>query len=549
MPAMIWAKLQRPMQRTLILLVFIFVHSAQGQIKSQVFVDGELSTDRVFSDSVKLSSHMRKTQLVWLNDGYFFSGIDSVVSINSKTNIYLHKGEKFRSEINELEGKRLNQKVTKKLKEYANHGYPFASLQLDSLSLKDNKLIGSLMIRTGPEVNYDSASFFQKPKTNASYIFQLLDIEPGTPFSERGYRLIPEKIQRSSFLGIQRPTDLSFRDNEATVYLDVVEDASSTFQGVLGLQQAQAGKTTAVGSIELDIQNLFRSGKQLTFSWERFSEESQRLDLFYKHPFFLDSKLAPSFRFDLLKQDTTFLTRRTGLGIHTFIAARSELFLEYERTVGTLLSTDLQTVSEAGIADFSRNVYQTKVTRGIKNSLNQFKEGLVWSVSVSGGRKEVDRNLSLPDAYYDTIQVNSNFYRFEASTTYQLKVLKRQTFYHEIGGGILENDALLRNELYRIGGLSSVRGFNEKSFFARNYLMSRMEFRSFFENRSYAYIFYDQLVYDRKNFSDQPFGLGLGFALATSAGQFSFALAMGKSQDQDISFSTMKAHFGYISRF
>ncbi|MEQ9468835.1 MAG: ShlB/FhaC/HecB family hemolysin secretion/activation protein [Ekhidna sp.] len=537
------------MQRTLILLVFLFAHSAGAQISSRFFVDGELVSDRVFADSVRLSNHLRKTQLDWLNDGYFFSGIDSVEKDSVQTNIYFHKGEKFSSDIEGLEGKRLRQRLEKKLSEYANHGYPFASLQLDSLSLENQDLAGALMINPGPEIRYDSASFFQKPKTNSSYIFQLLDIVPGTAFSEKDYRLIPEKVQRSSFLSIQRPTDLSFSDREATVYLDLAEDASSTFQGVLGLQQAQAGKTTAVGSIELDIQNLFRSGKQLTFSWERFSEESQRLDLFYKHPFFLDSRLAPSFRFDLLKQDTTFLTRRVGMGVHTYIAPRSELFLEYERTVGTLLTTDLETISESGIADFSRNVYQARVTRGVRNSLNQLRQGLVWSTSISAGRKEVDRNLSIPDAYYDTIQAQSNFYRFEADITYQLKALKRQAFFHQVSGGILENDELLRNELYRIGGLSSLRGFNEKSFFARNFLMSRMEFRSFFESRSYAYVFYDQLIYDRENFSDQPFGLGLGFALATSAGQFSFALAMGKSKDQEISFSTMKAHFGYISRF
>ena len=108
---------------------------------------------------------------------------------------------------------------------------------------------------------------------------------------------------------------------------------------------------------------------------------------------------------------------------------------------------------------------------------------------------------------------------------------------------------LLQNELYRLGGLSSLRGFNEKDIFARHYFLSRMEFRSFFEERSYAYVFYDQLIYQRRDLRDYPFGVGLGFALATSAGQFTFALAVGDSNNQSISFSTMKAHFGYVSRF
>ena len=144
---------------------------------------------------------------------------------------------------------------------------------------------------------------------------------------------------------------------------------------------------------------------------------------------------------------------------------------------------------------------------------------------------------------------NQHFIAVEATLAYQLEVAKRQTFFHHIQSGFLQNDQLLKNERYRIGGLTSLRGFNEKNFFVDGYVLSRAEFRSFFEDRSYAYVFYDQLFLSTGAMRDQPFGIGLGFALETSAGQFSFALAMGKSDDQQFAFDNMKAHFGYVSRF
>ncbi len=127
--------------------------------------------------------------------------------------------------------------------------------------------------------------------------------------------------------------------------------------------------------------------------------------------------------------------------------------------------------------------------------------------------------------------------------------MRRQAFFHHLSARLVQNSELLTNELYRSGGLSSIRGFNEKFFFADRYISSRMEFRSFFEDRSYLYVLYDQLFYGRNNFGENPFGIGIGFALATSSGQFSFVLAAGKSKSQKIDFSGIKAHFGYVSRF
>ncbi len=536
-------------KRILLILSFVYGLTVSAQIRSQFFVDGEESEVIQLKDSTELFNYLNSVQTSWVKKGHYFSGIDSIRKKDKHLFIYLHKGKRFNIELQGSNRRDLVSLMERRLNEYSNKGYPFATLQTDSLKLRDNILTGDILIDPGPEVRYDSAFFFGKTKTSVSYISRLLDIVPGDLFSERNYLSIPSKIERSTFLSLKQPTDLSFKDNKAKVFLDVDESNSNTFQGVLGLLQQQDGKATVVGSLELDVQNLFKSGKQFRFFWERFSEQSQKLDLFYKHPFFLDSKLSPSFRFGLLKQDTTFLTRLLGIGVHTFITSRTELFLEFERENGTLLSTEIETISNLQLADFTKNIYNLKISKGLESSLSTFKNGIAWNISLSGGTKIIDRNLSIPINFYDTLESNTDFYRFEGDFFYQLTVFKRQAFYQHIQAATLRNSELLTNELYRLGGLSTVRGFNERSLFAENYLLSRIEFRSFFENNSYAYAFYDQLFFSQNSIYDQPFGLGVGFVLATSAGQFSFALAIGDSDEQPLSFSTIKAHFGYISRF
>ncbi|SNS53719.1 hypothetical protein SAMN05421640_0571 [Ekhidna lutea] len=535
------------MQRIFILLFFINGIGLHAQVPSQIFVDNERKENRSFKDTLDLVTHIRKYQIDWLDRGYFFTGVDSVNS-GDTVNIYLHKGDKYTYKSSELGRSRLHGKLKNVLIDHINNGYPFASIRLDSIQMVESTLMPKVSINTGPLIRYDSAFLFKDITTDRGYMYKLLDIVPEDRFSERNYRSIQKKMRRTSILHLDRPTDISFKNEKATVFLDISENESNSFQGVLGLQQVDAGNTVFVGNLALDIQNLFKSGKQFQFTWERFSAESQQLDIYYKHPFILESSISPSFNLNILKQDTTFLTRTLALGLYTYISPSSELHLEYEQTNGTLLSTDLSTIANAGLADFTRTTYGARISSGNIRTLQKLNENVVWNAGMSLGNKKVNRNLNLPDVYYDSIDIETEFYRLNAQIAYQVRILRKQAFYNDIDVGMLINDQLLTNEMYRRGGLQSLRGFNERSIFAEKYLLSRSEFRSFFEEESYLQVFYDQMLVTGKVHANYLFGFGLGFALATSSGQFSFALAVGNSGGQT-SFSEIKVHFGYISRF
>lgn len=539
------------MQRSLILLFFLFVFQAESQLKSEFILEGDRHDQRIFRDTLALSQYALKLQYQFVKKGFFFSGIDSVVSQKGEVLIYMHLGEKADANVY-LERKKLKnpiREISKTIKEYSNSGYPFVQVSLDSTSFDGRTLEGKLKINEGPEIVYDSAFFFNPLKTNKSFVFMLLDVEPQSLFNETSYRSIEEKLSRSSFLKLKREVDISFTKGKAKVFLDLQEDKTNTFQGVLGIQQGLESQTVAVGSLDLSIDNLFSSGKELDFFWERYDENSQRLNLFYKHPFFLDSKISPSFTFDLLKQDTTFLTRVTGLGVSTFIAPKIELLIQFNKSVGTLLSNDQEQIAKTGVADYEKNIYRIELREGFFEKLNTYGKGIAWKMNIGSGRKKINENLNFQPSFYDTIRLETNFFELNARMIYQVSVRKRQAFFHDLSVGQIENSELLTNELYRLGGLSSLRGFNEKLFFAERYFSSRMEFRSFFEENSYLYFFYDQLFYGRNQNMENPFGFGFGFAIDTSSGQFNFALAAGKSKTQNIDFSGIKVHFGYMSRF
>ena len=107
--------------------------------------------------------------------------------------------------------------------------------------------------------------------------------------------------------------------------------------------------------------------------------------------------------------------------------------------------------------------------------------------------------------------------------------------------------------MFRLGGLNTIRGFNENQFFASNYILSNVELRIILESRSYLFLFSDQsyLVFDNgaTRISDLPIGFGLGLQLGTKSGDFRFAYALGRSKDSSVNFNQSKIHFGIINRF
>ena len=59
------------------------------------------------------------------------------------------------------------------------------------------------------------------------------------------------------------------------------------------------------------------------------------------------------------------------------------------------------------------------------------------------------------------------------------------------GEGLL-NPRLFINDLFRLGGLNSLRGFNENQFYTSAYAVATAEFRQFIGADSYVFLFADQ---------------------------------------------------------
>ena len=532
-----------------------------AQMDKQLFLDGNSLGNKIFSDTLeqKIWIEQKLTEL-WAS-GHIFSGVDSITS----GAIYLHQGEKFQGRINRIllfDGQSkiydtLSPPKSKQLSfptvwldEYINNGYPFAQVRVDSIAVTEHTCEMLLSIDPGPEITYDTLALTSRVKVNRSFLSKTLDMPPGGRFSEKSFRQISARLARVSFLELNKRPDVGFSQGKATIYLDLKQNATNSFEGILGLQPNQSAQENLVvtGYIDLLLANLFQSGKKVNFTWNRFADQSQSLDINYHHPYFLSSRILFDAGFSLIKQDTTFLTQTWRLGAGSYLADHLEVLFNYEHINGALIEPDASNL-RAGFADYRTHLYAVTLQHplypvhlGLGNQFRFFGK-------LGVGDKEIAINSAIGSEGYDTLSRQTLFANLTVGVKYQFVLRKRTTIHHQVTGGGLFNDEILKNELFRLGGLQTIRGFNEKFFFARQFALSRLELRQYFEERSYFMVFYDQLVYAQEEIWDTPAGFGAGLALQTSNGLFSFAMALGTSENVPVDPSNIKIHLGYISRF
>ena len=112
---------------------------------------------------------------------------------------------------------------------------------------------------------------------------------------------------------------------------------------------------------------------------------------------------------------------------------------------------------------------------------------------------------------------------------------------------------LFENELYRLGGMKTLRGFIEQSMYASSYAIVNTEIRFLFSKNSFLNAFFDAGWYEQKleqsYLHDFPFGFGAGINYDTKAGIFSLSYALGKQMDNPIQLKTGTISFGYIAMF
>ncbi|RFP64832.1 hypothetical protein D0N36_11650 [Hymenobacter lapidiphilus] len=448
------------------------------------------------------------------------------------------------------------------LHEAENQGYPFATVGLDSLALRGTDIEGRVVLRRGPAIVFDSIQIVGQTKTKARFLSKYLQITPGEPFSQQRLLEADRRLRQLPYLQVKAAPEVRFARGRARVYFLLDDRTANQFDAIVGvLPNPNPGlgqkKVQITGDVTLNLRNIGGGGKGLGVQWRKLDATSQLLDAQYLHPTFFGTPLEVSASFNLLKQDTSFLTTRPRVQVAYPTARAGRLAVFFEQRNSRLLNQNSTLQQATSLPD---NIDSRFGSYGLDYTWNTLddpyfpRRGLLLSGQAAIGTKRLSPNSDVKPELYNGLALRTRQVSLGLRAERYFRLGRAGVLLTRLRGEALLNDRLFLNDLFRLGGLATLRGFNELNFYASQYAVGTAEFRQFTGPDTYLFVFADQ-AYLRRDLPNDPYprdtptGLGAGLSFRTGAGQFQFVYALGRSEQQRFGLSSGKIHFGITSRF
>ncbi|MBB4599523.1 outer membrane protein assembly factor BamA [Hymenobacter luteus] len=533
-------------------------------------------------DSLAALREVRTLVLALQADAYLTASADEIRWRRDTLRVQLYVGEKFRwarlrngnlgdglltragyreklfreQPLQPQEWARLQQNI---LREAENQGYPFATIGLDSVALRGADVEGRIVLRRGPAVVFDSLQIVGKTKTRARFLTKYLQLEPNQPFSQQRVQEAARRLRQLPYLQLKAEPEVRFARGRARVYFLLEDRTSNQFDAIVGvLPNPNPGigqkRIQLTGDVTINLRNIGGGGKGLGVQWRKLDANSQLLDAQYVHPAFLGTPLELDGSFNLLKQDTLFLTSRPRLQLAYPLANAGRLSFFVEWRNSRLLTTDTTLRQLPVNVDSRFTSYGLAYTWSTLDDPYLPRRGLLATGQGSIGTKRISKNANLNEALYEGLALRSTQVSLGLRVEQYFRVGRSGVLLARLRGEALVNERLFLNDLFRVGGLATLRGFNELNYYASQYAVGTAEFRQFTGPDAYVFLFVDQ-GYLRRDLPtdtlphDTPTGLGAGLSFRTGAGQFQFVYALGRDQQQKFALNAGKIHFGITSRF
>lgn len=418
-----------------------------------------------------------------------------------------------------------------------NHGYPFAQLTPAEYKLRNDSLHLNLSIQPGPLVSIDSLVIKGFNRFSRNVIKHNLKYRPGMLYREQYLQELIRYVDQIEYLKMSRPPAVAFTKSKTILYLYLEEVKGNQIDGVVGLNTEEDGKVILNGDLQLRLLHVFKKGEEIKIRWRSPDESVQSLNFdfelpyLFKSPFWLEGNLA------IFRQDSSFVNS-DAQGLVKFLFESGSFIsggISY-RSSNVLLSNEASSTFKS----FNTASYKLGLELNKTNRIIVPTRGFAFSgYGISGKRKSTDDN--------------QDQYGWQISADQWIPIFPRHIIKISLKTQALFGGNLFTNELYRLGGLKTLRGFNEQSIYSSRYGIGTLEYRFMIGNYDYLTLFTD-IAYTENNSGDQftsdlLTGIGAGINFQTRAGIFSLFYALGKDESNPFDLRTSKIHFGYINRF
>lgn len=533
-------------KKNLYIFLFFLPFFLKSQQKQFILIDSQTKKEFIKKDSLAAAKFLDSLA----ENNYYFTKVLNVEKVDKTTKILFDKGENFNEAKVSLPNetaeflKSKNEIFTKNLdslkqvinQKYTDEGFAFNRVKTQFLGFENEIPKVEISVFKGDKRLINGFVLKGYTKVPKRFVKNLEKEFVGKKYDNENLLKINSRLENHPFVLLERTPQTLFTKDSTEIYLTLQKKKSNNFDGILGFGNNDRQKISFTGSINLNLKNVFNSFESISLYWQRNQQSGQNFDLQTDIPYLFGSNVGANLNMNIYRQDSTFANVKFRPSLYYQLSAKQKIGARGNFEISSVLDdtyTSGQDFSKKGVGVFYEFietseeplfVYKTKII-GEADLLSSFYQNLDKTFQQTRYFFFAERNFHLKGNHYFNIKAESAMLNSGGEVT--------------------------TNELFRIGGYNSLRGFNEQSLYTDFYAFGGVEYRYLVSNQAFFDVF-GQLANVRNSTlktTSKLYSFGVGFNFILPIGLMTFQVSNGQEFGNPFKFQDTKIHWGIVSKF
>ncbi len=431
----------------------------------------------------------------------------------------------------------ITQSLDKLIRIKTNQGFAFSNLKLDSIRMKSSDtLISKLILSSSNKRVIDSIVLKGYSRFSKSYLKYFLGIKKGDLFSKETLVAKTSGLNALPFVSAAKPPEVLFTDDSTIAYFYLKKEQANVFDGIIGFStDEKTNKLQFNGYLDLLLINNLNYGEEFGLHYKADGNDQQNFRVRAKMPYLFKTPVGVELQLAIFKRDSSFVTTNQKVVTSFQINKNLVSLLGYQIVNSTnLLESNLNNQIE----DFNSSSWMLGMS--YKKTQDQVFFPIKTKIDLSvrfGSRENVnfsDKQVIIESRVENIFILDNKNAIFVSNTS-----------------AYLSSSVYLENELFRFGGIESLRGFVENAIDASVYSLVNTEYRYVVNSQLYLHSVFDAGYFEDATLKVQEklFSVGLGLGLQTSSSLMRIILANGSVIGQNFKASNTKIHLQFVQSF
>ncbi|WP_115122892.1 BamA/TamA family outer membrane protein [Marinirhabdus gelatinilytica] len=416
-------------------------------------------------------------------------------------------------------------------------GNTFARLKLTEIETKGDELSAILNTKGKSYRTLDSIVVSGYEKFPRSFLKYYAGVRTGKVFSREKLLKQNTVIDNLGFANTLKAPEVLFRKETTTAYFYIEKQNNNLFDGILGFAtDEETQKLQLNGYLNLELNNNLNFGEQLIINYKADGNEQQNFRAKVAMPYLLKSPFGAGLELNIFKRDSTFVTTQQQAELSYQINPISSTFIGYKGYESSNLLDEA--VAGVSVEDYNSSFFVAGGQVIIPQASKLFPRKTLLRIDSEFGKRE-------------SKGIEEDQVRLSALANHIFNLGGSNSIFLQNTTSVLFSETYFTNELYRFGGITSIRGFNENSIDASLFSVLNTEYRYILNPGLYVHSIIDLGYFENEpnDLKQKLYSFGFGIGLQTKAGVMRFSVANGTSENQTFRFSNTKIHLNITSQF